>query len=308
MSVFLGEVGKVQTLEIEGRSVRLTNLDKYLWPKERITKSDLLQYYITMSSVILPHWRRRPMTVTRYPHGVTGEFFYQKNCPSSAPEWVETFRHGDTNYVLVNDLSTLIWLANQGTIEFHPAEYEITDPLTPSFILIDLDPTPPLGFRDAVEIALHCRELLVQLNLRGYPKTSGSTGIHIYIPLLPKYGFLISAGVAQLVGVLLQELIPSRVTLERLVKRRRGVYVDYLQNSPGKTLVGVYSPRPTAAATVSAPVSWDELPYIEPEDFTLRNMPERVGLRGDLFEPVLIDKQSVDHLIPVLADFGLDGR
>ncbi len=302
------EVGRVPTLEIEGRPVPLTNLDKVLWPEQQITKNDVLQYYIHMSPVILPHWRSRPMTVTRYPHGITGEFFYQKNCPKSAPEWVETFLFGETNYILVNDLSTLLWLANQGAIEFHPAEYEASDPLTPSFVLIDLDPTAPLGFKDAVEIALQCRELLVKLGLRGYPKTSGSTGIHIYIPLLPKYDFSVSSGVAQLIGILLQDLLPDRVTLERLVKRRQGVYVDYLQNSPGKTLVGVYSPRPTSTASVSVPVTWDELLYIQPEDFTLRTVPARVEQRGDLFEPVLTDKQSVDHLLPVLADFGLDGR
>lgn len=297
-----------ETIDLAGRKVPVTNLDKVLWPKAGLTKGKLLQYYALLADVILPHWQNRPMTVTRYPHGVDDTFFYQKNCPSSAPEWVKTTLVNDVNYILVNDLSTLLWMVNQAAIEFHPAEYEISVPEHPSYAVIDLDPTAPLGFEAAVEVALHCREVLVKLSLRGYIKTSGATGLHIYIPIRPGYDFAITAGLAQMIGMLLRERLPDKITMERLIKNRHGVYVDFLQNAPGKTLVGVYSPRPSPMATVSAPVTWEELPYVRPEEFTIQTMPERVNRTGDLFAEVLVDKQSLDHILPVLADFGLDGR
>jgi len=290
----------VPTIEIEGRSLRLTNLDKLMWPDVGITKGDLLRYHALMAEVILPHWRGRPMTVTRYPDGVGGEYFYQKNCPLAAPPWVERCTHEGVNYVLVNDTSTLLWLVNQGAVEFHPAEFTISGRSAPSWAVIDLDPTPPCGFEAAVEVALLCRQILLELGLRGYPKTSGAAGIHIYIPLAPAYDFTVSLSLAKAVGFMLQRKAPQLVTLERLVRRRSGVYVDYLQHGPSRTMVGVYSPRPTAAATVSTPVTWDELPEAHPSDFTVRTVPARVRGLGDLFAPVLWDHQTLEHILPVL--------
>lgn len=230
-------------------------------------------------------------------------FFYQKNCPRGAPEWVQTHMVHDTRYVLVNDVSTLLWLVNQSVIEFHPAEFTTRAPQFASYAVIDLDPTPPLGFAAAVEVALQCREILLQLGLRGYTKTSGATGVHIYIPLQPGYDFAVTSALAKTIGVMLQKELPGLVTLERLVKHRKGVYVDYLQNAPSRTLVGVYSPRPTPEAAVSTPVTWEELPNVRPAQFTIAAVPSRTREMGDLFAPVLSDAQSLQHLLPLLGRF-----
>lgn len=286
-----------QVVEVEGRSLQLTNLDKILWPRQGFTKADLLDYHARIQTVTVAHWRDRDLTVTRYPHGVDGDFFFQKNVPTSAPPWVITHILGDTEYILANDLSTVTWLVNSAAIEFHPSSYQTSDPSMPSYAIIDLDPTAPLGFRETVEMAKRCDDLLRELGLRGYPKLSGATGIHIYIPLEGHYDFTISSELVHLLGVTLERLYPRQVTLERLIKNRRGIYIDYLQNHQSKTVVGVYSPRPTPEATVSTPVNWDDLAYYQPQDFTIKTVPQWVAERGDLFGDVLCKPQSLDHLV-----------
>ena len=286
-----------QVVTVEGRTLQLSSLDKVFWPKLGLTKADLLDYHVRMAPYTIPYWQNRPLTVTRYPDGVEGEFFYQKNKPMSTPSWVETYFVNDTEHVLANNLSTITWLVNQGSIEFHPATYVQSNPEVPSFAIIDLDPTPPLGFNEAVEAAKWCNELLSKLGLLGYPKTSGGSGLHIYIPLLLVYDFQISSGLVRLLGQILHELYPRKITLERLVKNRQGVYVDYLQNLANKTIVGVYSPRPSPEATVSTPIRWNDLDHVRPEDFTIRTVPQWVKQMGDLFYPASQDVQSLEHLL-----------
>ncbi len=283
-----------QVVQVEGKSLQVSSLDKVLWPKLGLTKADLLDYHATLSALTNAHWQSRGLTVTRYPHGVEGESFFQKNSPSSAPSWVATHQIETTNYVVAGDLATTTWLVNGAAIEFHPSTYLVSRPEVPSYAIIDLDPTPPQGFAETVEIAKYCRDILGQMGLYGYPKFSGGSGIHIYIPLVDRYDFSISAELVRIIGVALQGLHPEKITLERLIKKRRGVYVDYLQNHPSKTMVGVYSPRPTAEATVSTPVSWGDLGYFEPRDFTVKTVPQWVRERGDLFDPVLSRPQSLE--------------
>ena len=284
-----------QIVQVDGKSVQLSNLDKVLWPRLNLTKADLLDYHVRLHPFTQAHWWGRTLTVTRYPHGVEGDFFYQKNAPSSAPSWITTHRMEDTDYIVANDLSTIIWLANSAAIELHPSTYLTSGPETPSYAIIDLDPTEPQGFLEAVQVARYCREVLDRLGLIGYPKLSGGTGIHVYIPLEAQYDFGTSSELVRLIGVTLQQLHPGKVTLERLIKKRHGVYVDYLQNHPGKTIVGVYSPRPTPEATVSTPVLWSDLDYYEPRDFTVQTVPDWVKERGDLFQAVLTQPQSLRH-------------
>lgn len=283
-------------MQIEGRKIGLSNLEKILWPQLGLTKADLLAYHHHMSPWTTKHWQGRPLTVTRFPHGVEQSFFYQKNVPKGAPQWVKTQLVQDTEYVLANDLSTVAWLVNLGSIEFHPALYQGARSDLPSYAVIDLDPAPPSGFKEAVKIAKRSRDLLSKLNLQGYPKLSGVSGIHIYIPLQPRYSFAVSAELVRLIGVELKQAYPGEVTLERLLKKRRGVYVDYLQNHPAKTIVGVYSPRPTATATVSAAVDWADLDVYLPQDFTIKTVPLWLDKRGDLFEAVREKPQSLEHL------------
>lgn len=285
-----------QMVQVDGRMLQVSNLDKVLWPKLGLTKADLLDYHVRLHTLTLAHWHGRALTLTRYPHGIAEAFFYQKNVPASAPPWVVSHRREDTDYVVANDLSTLTWLVNSAAIEFHPSTYVVTRPEIPSYAIIDLDPTEPQSFKEAVEVARHCRDVLGELGLRGYPKLSGATGIHIYIPLQERYDFTVSSELVRLIGLKLQHTYPHKVTLERLVRNRRGVYVDYLQNHPGKTIVGVYSPRPTPEATVSAPVEWEDLEYYKPQDFTIRTVPQWIKERGDLFRGVLSDRQPLEAL------------
>jgi bifunctional non-homologous end joining protein LigD len=285
-----------QVVHVEGKSLQLSNLDKVLWPKAGLTKANLLEYHARLYAVTKRHWQQRALTVTRYPHGVEGDFFFQKNIPSSAPPWVKAVQIADTNYIVANDLATITWLANQAAIEFHPSTYLVSRTDVPSYAIIDLDPTKPAGFAETVEIAKYCRDLLEEMDLCGYPKLSGVTGIHIYIPLHARYSFPITSQLVKFIGITLQRLHPRKVTLERLVKKRHGVYIDYMQNHPGRTIAGVYSPRPTPEATVSTPVRWEDLDYFEPRDFTLQTVPSWIDARGDLFEPVLSRPQGLEHL------------
>lgn len=274
-------------LKVGERAVTVSNLEKVLWPQAGLTKADLLEYYARLYPVLGPHWQGRVLTVTRYPHGVEGEFFFQKNVPPGAPSWVQSWPIHGVNYVVAQDLATIVWLANSGAIEFHPSIFAIAKPEVPSYAIVDLDPTPPLGYPAAVQAALLVRDLLEELGVKGYPKLSGLSGIHIYIPLDGMWGFELSLGLVRQIGQALQARYPHWFTLERLIKNRRGVYVDYLQNSPGRTMVGVYSPRPTSLATVSTPVGWSDLQLYQPEDFTIKTVPQWVDERGDLFRGVL---------------------
>lgn len=289
-----------ESLVVEGQEVKLTNLDKVLWEDVRITKADLIEYHIKMAPFTLSHYADRALTVTRYPHGIEGEFFYQKNCPDYAPEWVTRRVIEGTEFIIVDQVATLVWLANQAAIELHPSTYQAEQPVNPSYALIDLDPTAPQGFAEAVEIAFLVKNVLDRLNLRGYPKLSGATGVHVYIPLVPKYSFADTVALAQFIGATLEKVYPEKVTTERLVKNRRGVYVDHLQNGFHKTLAGVYSPRPLSSGRVSAPVTWDELTQVKPADFTIKTMPKLVLERGDLFELVLSDLQTMDHVLELV--------
>lgn len=217
-----------QTVQVEGRTVQLSNLDKVLWPKLGLTKADLLDYHVRLSPFTVTHWQERAITVTRYPHGVDKDFFYQKNIPVGAPNWVETRLVGETEFVLPNNLSVITWLINLAAIEFHPSTFYGFAPEVPTYAVIDLDPTEPCGLSETVQVAKRCRDLLQELDLRGYPKFSGVSGIHIYIPLLPKYNFEVSSELVRVLGVKLQKAYPQEVTLQRLIKNRQGIYVDSL--------------------------------------------------------------------------------
>lgn len=296
----------LQDVSISDRQVALTNLDKILWPAPVITKADLIKYYLAVAPTALKHWSGRPLTITRYPNGIEGDGFYQKNCPDYAPEWITRVPlvtdNKTTEYIICNDLATLVWLGNQGMLEIHPALYHLDFYPAPSFAVIDLDPTAPAGFTEARDTAKKVKLVLDELGLRGYPKTSGATGIHIYIPLKPRYTFKQTSRLVEFIGKILVQFYPETVTNERLIKNRHGVYIDHLQNLVGKTIVGVYSPRPLPQAPVSTPVRWEELDEIKPENFTVETVPLRIEQQGDLFEPVLSDLQSIDHLLKFFSD------
>ena len=285
-------------LELEfGREqvVRLTNLDKPFWPELGITKRDLLQYYAYIAPVLLPHLVDRAMVMKRYPNGAHGEFFFMKRAPSPRPDWIETCRipHGSGNVIdfpMIQDLPALLWVVNLGCIDLNPWYARCDDTDRPDYLHFDLDPTPGATFAQVIETALLVRRGLEGLGMTCYPKTTGSKGIHVYIPIrrgpLQKQVWEFAKNFA----IALAAQAPKLVTSEYRVAKRpaKHVLVDYNQNAWGRTLASIYSIRPRPRASVSAPVTWKELERgVEIEDFRIDTVPDRVRKLGDLWKPLL---------------------
>jgi bifunctional non-homologous end joining protein LigD len=328
------------TLRVEGHRLPVTNLNKPLWPplgeRPALTKRDLLLYLSRVSPYLLPHMRDRPITLTRYPHGITGEHFYQKHWDAPLPEFVETVRlfsehnEGDREYLMCNNLATLLWLGQLADIELHtwysrvspePDGHHLPTVFTgsaenidasllnyPDFIVFDLDPSiysgketpgaePELNrkaFSATCEVAMWLKEILDSLSLSSFVKTTGRTGLHIYVPILRRLDYDSVRAAAETIGRFLVRAHPRRVTLEWSVSKRAGkVFFDYNQNARGKTLASVYSPRPTPEASVSMPVRWDELPAVYPTQFTILTAPDRLQEVGDLWANILDHKHDL---------------
>ena len=288
-------------LKINGRSVRLTNLQKLFWPEEGIRKGDLLRYYAQISTVLLPHLKDRAMVMKRYPNGAAGPFFFQKRAPEPRPEWIETCAIAHTNsgvidFPIVRDLATLLWIVNLGCIDLHPWYARCDDVQRPDYLHFDLDPVPNAGFDKVRETALIVHQSLEALKIPSLAKTTGSRGIHVYVPIvrgpLQKEVWSFAKRFAQS----LEQLHPKLITAEyRVAKRPKDhVLVDYNQNAWGRTLASVYSVRPKPGAPVSTPVTWKEIENgIETEDFRLDNVPARVQRLGDLWKPLLESRGRV---------------
>jgi len=298
-------------VNIDGHHLDLSNLDKVFWPDLGLTKADLIRHYTTVGPFIIPHLRDRPLVMSRYPDGVEGETFYQKECPEYAPEWVKTVAVPSTgkrsivNYIVCNDLGTLLWAANQACIEMHPWLSRVSSLDHPDLCVLDLDPNPPAGFADARQTALIIREILARFQLRGYPKISGATGIHIYLNVGGRYSYQEIREALGYLAALVVRIDPDRCTIERKVADRGPkVYIDYLQNVEGKTIASVYSVRPIPKAPVSTPVDWSELedPKLSSQSFHMGNIKARLKEKGDLFHGVLTDTQSLDELLRLARD------
>ena len=276
------------------REVRLTNLKKLFWKQLNITKRDLLQYYADISPWLLPHLVGRAMVMKRYPNGAEGDFFYMKRAPEPRPEWIDicliSHNAGIVNFPIVQDLPSLLWLINLGCIDLNPWYARCDDTDRPDFLHFDLDPGPGADFLKVREVALRVRDVIEALGMSTFAKTTGSKGIHVYIPIvrgpLQKEVWTFAKAVA----LELEARHPEIITAEyRKVKRPHGrVLVDYNQNAWGRTLASIYSVRPTPFAGVSAPVTWDEVEEgIRVEDFRIDNILERVREVGDLWKPVV---------------------
>jgi bifunctional non-homologous end joining protein LigD len=280
---------------VDGKEVRLTNLRKVFWPALGLSKGDLLQYYADVAPVLLPHIRNRAMVMKRYPHGAGGEFFFMKRAPSPRPEWIEicAIDHGSKGIIdfpMIQDRAALLWVINLGCIDLNQWYATCDDVDRPDYVHFDLDPGPGATFARVLETAIVVRDALDALNMRSVVKTTGSKGLHVYVPIVrgPEQG-----DVRTFAHVLAQELArrhPALITAEyRVAKRPHGrVLVDYNQNRWGSTLASVYSPRPRPEATVSTPVTWAEVEKgLRIEDFTMMNVPARVAKIGDLWKPLL---------------------
>lgn len=281
------------TLELDGKAVELTNLTKPFWPELGITKGDLLRYYERMAKVLLPHLVDRPMVMKRYPRGWNGDFFFMKRTPSHAPEWVETcrIRHSSGNVIdfpLIQNLASLLWVINLGCIDLNPWYSRCDDVDRPDYLHFDLDPVPGADFEKVREVALHIHELLGSLGMDVYPKTTGSRGIHVYVPIVRGPTQKQVWTFAKAFALEVERRFPDLATAVYQVKKRPEgrILVDYNQNRWGSTLASVYSVRPREEATVSTPLTWKELEAgAITEDFTLMNVPDRVARLGDLWAP-----------------------
>jgi bifunctional non-homologous end joining protein LigD len=285
------------------KTLRLSNLDKPFWPDEGITKGELLAYYRDVAKVLVPHLRKRPFTMKRYPDGWQGKSFFQKQAPSHMPDWIETAafpastREGEKkviDYALVDDELALLWMVNMGCIDMHTWASRADRPERPDWVMFDLDPSEGATFEEVVRVALLVRETLDVLGLESVPKTSGSRGIHVLVPIARRHGFGEVREFAGIVAGALARAHPGLVTTEWTKAKRRGVLVDANQNGPGKTTASVYSVRPRAGAPASTPLRWDEVvPGLDIHAFTMDVVLERVGREGDLFARVLEGGQSL---------------
>jgi bifunctional non-homologous end joining protein LigD len=280
---------------VDRQEVRLTNLRKLFWPELGLSKGHLLRYYAAVAPVLLPHLRDRAMVMKRYPHGAGGEFFFMKRAPSPRPAWIETcpIAHGSGNVIefpMIQDRAALLWVVNLGCIDLNQWYARCDDVNRPDYLHFDLDPTPGATFAQVRDAGLVVREALDALRMPSYVKTTGSKGLHVYVPIVrgPE-----QKQVWTFAKALARELAarhPALVTAEYRVARRprRRVLVDYNQNAWGRTLASVYSVRPRPAATVSTPVTWDEIERgVTIEDFTIDGVPARVLEIGDLWKPLL---------------------
>jgi len=289
----LNPTDETQVRKICGHELKFTHLSKVYWPEDGVTKRDMFNYYYRVAEYILPYLKDRPMSLNRFPNGIHGSSFYQKDVTGKAPDWVtKTFPYTTSDgehkeYLVGSDESYLLWMASLGCIEMNPWFSRVQSPHNPDYCVIDLDPDKNT-FDQVVEAANEVRKVLDAIGVPSFPKTSGSTGMHIYIPLGAKYDYDQSQMFAKIIVSLVHKQIPDYTSLERMVAKRNGkMYLDFLQNRPGATIAGPYSLRPKIGATVSMPLAWDEVkPGLTMKQFTIFNSIDRLKETGDLFKGV----------------------
>ena len=292
--------------------VKLSNLDKVFFEDEGITKGDLLEYYRAVASVLVPHLRDRPFTMRRYPDGANGKAFFQKDAPSHMPDWIARFRvqvstresPRRSRWIeapVVNDEDSLLWMVNMGCIDMNTWYSRVDKPDRPDFVLFDLDPSPDVGFRETVQVALIVKQALDTLGLVSFPKTSSADGMHVLVPVERRYTFDDTREFSEIVGAAIARVHRGLATTEWAKSKRRGVLIDSNQNGEGKTIASAYSVRPRPGAPVSTPLRWDEVNEdLDPAAFTMGAVLERIQKHGDLFEGVLKTRQRIDKALAAL--------
>jgi bifunctional non-homologous end joining protein LigD len=302
-------------VEIEGRKLKLTNLDKILYPATGFTKGQVIDYYVRIAPVLVPHLAGRPLTMKRYPEGVDHEYFFEKNAPMHRPEWVKTApvwsdsNHRTVNYILANDLATIVWIANLASLELHPSLALAADLETPTMIVFDLDPGPPANIVQCAQVGLWVRAIFEHFGLQSFPKTSGSKGMQIYVPLHTKTSYEQTKSFAHAIARLLEQEHPELVVSDmKKAVRTNKVFVDWSQNDHHKTTIAVYSLRAREQPTVSTPITWEEVEQaLKKKDaqrlvFEATDVLKRVEKMGDLYEPLLKLKQKLPQLAGLVAD------
>jgi bifunctional non-homologous end joining protein LigD len=285
-----------KTRSINGNKVQLTHLDKVYWPDEGYTKGDMIEYYDKVYKYISKYLKDRPESLRRNPNGIQDEGFFHKDAGDAAPEWADTYKmwsesaDKEINYIVCNNKATLLYLANLGCIELNPWNSRTVSVDTPDYLVIDIDPSEKNTFEQVVDTALVVKEVLDKAGCKSYCKTSGATGLHVYVPLGAKYNYEQARDLAHTIAMLTHEQISGFTSLERALSKRGrdNIYIDYLQNRPGQTLACAYSLRPKTGATVSTPLDWSEVKHgLSPLDFHIKNTLKRLEQKGDIFSPVL---------------------
>lgn len=291
-----------------GRTLRLTNPDKVFFPEDGYTKGDLVQFYASIAPVLLPHLAGRALSMSRYPDGIHGNTFYEKQCPGHAPEWIvqapihSSHRGEPIDFCTASDVESLMWLANMGCIEMHPWLSLAERPEDPDFAIFDLDPQEGATWEQVVHVTRLVNVLLERLGLAGYLKTSGATGMHLYVPLEARYTYRRVRRFVETLGRMVAGADPENATMEWDIPRRGPrVFIDHNQNVAGKTIASVYSVRPRPGAAVSTPILWDELDHFRPEMSTMTSIWERLRKYGDLFSPVLTGGQRLEPVEDALG-------
>ena len=299
-----------EVLTVADREVAITHPRKVLFPEPGYTKLDLARYYLAVAEGALRGAGGRPNMLVRYPHGIGGEFFYQKRAPHARPMWIEVvelrFPSGRTaEEVVPRDAASLAWMANLGCLELHPHPVRAEALEHPDELRVDLDPVPGVPWPQVREVALIARAVLAELGLAGWPKTSGKRGLHVYVRIEKRWGFDEVRRAALAVAREVERRAPAIATSQWWKEERHGVFVDYNQNARDRTMAAAYSVRPTPAATVSAPLSWDEVASAEPGDFTLASMPKRFATLGDLHHRIDEHAGSLEPLLELFERQGL---
>lgn len=294
------------TLEINERKVKLTNLEKYYCKETNITKKDCINYYIQVYPYISLFLKDRPVALTRYPNGFNEEGFYQKNVPQGKPQWVKTINiEGVKDYPLINDLETFLWLCNLGTIEFHPWLSNVNNLESPDYGVLDIDPMELYGFDEVLEIAKKIYNILELLNIKGYPKLTGSTGLQIFIPIANRYSYEEVREFIRLIYVIVNNQLPETTTMVRSVNKRKGkIYLDFLQNVRGQTLVAPYSIRPKGGAPISAPVLWEDIfnGDLSSQKFNIKNSMEHIKNISTFYDDSVKNKQNIEKAYNILQN------
>jgi bifunctional non-homologous end joining protein LigD len=303
----LNPTDETQVRKINGHELKFTNLSKIYWPKEKITKRDMLNYYYQVAPYILPYLKDRPQSLNRFPNGINGKSFYHKDVTAHSPDWIkmEPYTTSDgkkKNFLVPEDEAALLYMANLGAIEMNPWNSTIHKEDYPDWCLIDLDPGKKTSFDQVIETAQVTKEVLDNMKVKSYVKTSGSTGIHIYIPLGARYDYDQCQLFGKMVATEVNQILPDTTSIERMIKNRKGkLYVDYLQNRPKATLAAPYSLRPKPGATVSMPLYWEEVKKgLKMKDFTIANAMERIKREGDIFKPVLGKGINLDKILKTI--------
>jgi bifunctional non-homologous end joining protein LigD len=309
------------TIEVQGKQLKLSNLAKVLYPAAGFTKQQIIDYYVRIAPALLPHLAGRPLTRKRYPNGVDEEFFYEKNAPQYRPDWVKTApiwsegNHRMVHYILANDLPTLVWLANLAAIELHPSLALAKDVTCPTMMVFDLDPGPPANIVQCCQVGIWLREIFEHFSLQSFPKTSGSKGLQIYVPLNTPTKYEVTKTFARALAQLLEQEHREMVVSDMKKALRTGkVLVDWSQNDEHKTTVAVYSLRARERPTVSTPVTWQEVELcLKKKDagllvFEAPQTVARVEKNGDLFAPLLKLKQRLPDIKQILASSQTESR